>query len=80
MVCEKMGDRVEVARQLEEFRRIREETVTVDIVDDDDSTAQEDHEDDATEREIWQVTDVTEEDFETTEGEEVDVYRTNSWT
>ncbi len=46
MVCEKMGDRVEVARQLEEFRRIREATVTVDIVDDDDSTAQEDHEDD----------------------------------
>ena len=46
MVCEKMGDRVEVARQLEEFRRIREETVTVDIVDDDDSTSQEDHEDD----------------------------------
>ena len=58
MVCEKMGDRVEVARQLEEFRRIREETVTVDSVDDDDSshsTAQEDHEDDEgvpTEREV----------------------------
>jgi hypothetical protein len=83
LVCEKMAERVEVSRQQEETRRIREETVTVDSVDDDDSTAQEDHEDDegaVTEREIWQVTDVTEEDFETTEGEAVDVYRTNSWT
>jgi hypothetical protein len=62
-----MVERVEVCRQQEEARRIREETVTVDNVDDDDSTPQEDHEDDEgveTEREIWQVTDVTEEDFE----------------
>jgi hypothetical protein len=34
----------------------------------------------ATVREIWQVTDVTEEDFETTEGEVVDVYRTSEIT
>ncbi len=43
----------------------------------DDSTGQEAQEDDegaADEREIWQVTDVTEEDFETTEGESVDSY------
>ena len=42
-----------------------------------DSTAhqeQEDHEGAADEREIWQATDVTEEDFETTEGETVDLY------
>ena len=59
---------------------MREETGNVDSVDDDDSshsTAQEDHADDegsASEREIWQVTDVTEEDFETTEGQSVDLY------
>ena len=34
----------------------------------------EDDEGTADEREIWQVTDVTEEDFETTEGETVDLY------
>ena len=42
-----------------------------------DSTGQETQEDDegtTDEREIWQVTDVTEEDFETTEGESVDLY------
>ena len=42
-----------------------------------DSTVQEeqeDHEGDVDEREIWQVTDVTEEEFETTEGETVDLY------
>ena len=77
MLCEKMAERVEVARQEEEDRWIREETGTVGSLDDDDSTAQENHEDDegaADEREIWQVTDVTEEDFETTEGETVDLY------
>jgi hypothetical protein len=40
-------------------------------------TSQEDQEDDegsGDEREIWKVTYVTEEDFETTEGEEVDLY------
>ena len=63
-----MSERVEVARQEEEARWIREETVTVDSVDDDDFTSQEDHEDDEgaeAEREIWEVTDVTEEDFKT---------------
>ena len=56
---------------------IREEAGTVGNLHDDDSTGQEeqeDHEGDADEREIWQVTDVTEEDFETTEGESVDLY------
>ena len=77
MVCEKMADRVEVARQQEEDRRIREEAGTVGNLHDDDSTGQEeqeDHEGTVDEREICQVTDVTEEDFETTEGESVDLY------
>ena len=73
-----MTEGVEVVRQEEEDRWIREETVTVDNVDDDTSTTQKDQEDDeygtADEREIWEVTDVTEEDFETTEGESVDLY------
>ena len=55
MVCEKMADRVEVARQQEEDRRIREETGTVGSLDDDGSTShqeQEDHEGAGDEREI----------------------------
>jgi hypothetical protein len=42
----------------------REETTTVDNLEDDDCTSQEDHEDDEgapDEKEIWKVTDVTEE-------------------
>ena len=69
-----MAERVAVVRQEEEDRRIRE-TVPVVNLHVDDSTGQEAQEDDegtADEREIWQVTDVTEEDFETTEGEGVD--------
>jgi len=72
-----MAERVVVVRQQEEDRRIREETVPVFNLHVDDSTGQEAQEDDegtADEREIWQVTDVTEEDFETTEGESVDLY------
>jgi len=77
MVCEKMTDRVEVLRGQEDDRRIREETVTVGSLDDEESTGQEDQEDDegaADEREVCQVTDVTEEDIEMTEGETVDLY------
>ena len=53
------------------------ETGTVDSLDDDDSASQEeqeDHEGASDEREICRVTDVTEEDFETTEGEVVDLH------
>ena len=74
---EKMAERVQVAPQKEEDRRIREEAGTVGNLHDDDSTGQEeqeDHEGSVDEREIWEVTDVTEEDFETTEGETVDLY------
>jgi hypothetical protein len=46
MVSEKMVERLEVPREEEETSRISEETGTLDSVDDDDSTAQEDHEDD----------------------------------
>ena len=44
---------------------------------DEESTEEEDQEDDEVavdEREVWQVTDVTEEDVETIEGETVDLY------
>ncbi len=81
MVCEKMAERVEVAREQEVDRRIREETVTVGSLHDEESTTQEDQEDDegaADEREVWQVTDVTEEDFETTEVRRW-IFMTNSW-
>jgi hypothetical protein len=46
MVSEKMTERLEVPREEEETSRISEETGTLDSVDDDDSTAQEDHEGD----------------------------------
>jgi hypothetical protein len=77
MVCGKMTDRVEVLRGQEDDSRIREKTVTVGSLDDEESTGQEDQEDDegaADEREVCQVTDVTEEDIEMTEGETVDLY------
>ena len=77
MVSGKIVEWVQVVRQQEEDRRIREEAGTVGHLHDDDSTGQEeeeDHEGSVDEREIWEVTDVTEEDFETTEGETVDLY------
>ncbi len=45
-MSEKMTERLEVPREEEETSRISEETGTLDSVDDDDSTAQEDHEGD----------------------------------
>ena len=72
-----MSKRVVVARKEEEERRTRQETVTVSILLEEESGEEEDKEDDedtTDEREIWQVTDVTEEDLETTEGESVDLY------
>ena len=78
MVCGKMADRVVVVRQEEEDRRIREEdssrVVNLHVDDSTGQEAQEDDEGTADEREICQVTDVTEEDFETTDGESVDLY------
>jgi hypothetical protein len=46
MVCGKMTERVEVPQYQEEDRRIRKETVTVDILDDEEYATQEDQEDD----------------------------------
>ena len=78
---------MQVVRQQEEDRRIREETGTVGHLHDDDSTGQEeqeDHESTTDEREICQVTDLTEEDFETNEDEVVDLYdklmKMSGWT
>ena len=56
---------------------MREEVVTVSIMVEEESGEEEDKEDDegvVDERKIWEVTDVTEEDFEMTEGETVDLY------
>jgi hypothetical protein len=74
-----MSKRVIVARQEENDRRTRQDTVTVaGILEEESGEEQdkEDDEDDADERNIWQVTDVTEEDLETTEGKEVDLLAT----
>ena len=66
-----------ISRKEEEDRRTREETVTVDrmvvIQSGEDSGEEKDKEDDepecdVDETEIWEVTHVTEEDLETTEG------------
>ena len=77
LVCEKMTKRVELPRQEEEDRWTRQETTTVSILLEEESGGEKDKSDDdgtAEEREIWQVTAVTEEDLETTEGEAVDLY------
>jgi hypothetical protein len=67
---------VEGTGQKEEERRVREETVTSSLVEEDlgEEEDKEDDENTPDDREICEVTDVTEEDFETTEGEVVDLY------
>ena len=73
LVCEKMAERVGLARQEEEDRRSRKEAASI---AQDHPGEEEDMEDDEgaqDEREIWQVTHVSEEELETTEGEGVDV-------
>jgi hypothetical protein len=72
LVCEKMAERVTLARQEEEDRRVRQEVY---IITQDESVDQEDMTDDdgfQDDREIWEVTHVSEEDLETTEREGVD--------
>ena len=64
-----------VTGQEEEGRRTRQETGTVSILLKEESGEDQDKEDDednTVEREIWQVTDSTEEDLETTEDESLD--------
>jgi hypothetical protein len=73
LVCEKMSELVVFVRQEEEERRTRQE---VSSITQDDTVDEEDLKDDEgvqDEREIWEVTHVSEQDFETTEGEGVDL-------
>ena len=75
LVCERMAERVMLARQEAEDRRARQDAANLASIVEHDAGEVEDKEDDegaADEREIWEVTDVTEEDCETTEGEVVD--------
>jgi hypothetical protein len=67
-----MAERVALARQQEEDRRVKEEVSNIaqdESVDEEDMVDAEGFQD---EREIWEVTHVREEDLETTEGEGVD--------
>jgi hypothetical protein len=64
-----MTKRVIQVRQEDEDRRSRQEESDVDNIVDSESGEEEDKEDDdgvADEKDIWEVTHVTEEDFETT--------------
>ena len=66
-----------LVRQEDEDRRTRQEGANLGRIIENESVEEEDTEDDegdGDEREIWSVTHVTEEDFETTEGETEDVY------
>ena len=58
LVCEKMAERVSLARQEEEDRRTRKE---VDSIVEDDPGEEDDMDED--EREIWEVTHVSEEEL-----------------
>ena len=66
-----------MTRKEDEDRRTRQETVNLPGIVENESREEEDTEDDegvGDEREICEVAHVTEEDFETTEGEEEDLY------
>ena len=72
LVCERMTERVELDRQEQEDRRVRQDVC---IITQDESVDEEDMVDDdgfQADREIWKVTHVSEEDFETTDREGVD--------
>ena len=72
-----MTKRVILVRQEDDHRRGRQETDNLrNIVESDDGEEKdkEDVEDTGDERGIWEVAHVTEEDFETTEGESQDLY------
>ena len=77
LVCAKMAKRVLLARQVEEDRQLRLEEDNVATILENDSGEEQDNQDDegtADERDIWEVAHVTEQDFETTEGETEDLY------
>ena len=72
LVCEKMAERVALARKEEEDRQVREE---VSNITQDESVNGEGMVDDdgfPDDRQLWEVTHVREEDLETTEGDGVD--------
>jgi hypothetical protein len=72
-----MANRVILTRQEEADRLVRLEQSNVAIIVDNDPGEEQDKEDDegaSDERDIWEVTHVSEEDFETTEGESEDLY------
>jgi hypothetical protein len=80
VVCVKMVQWVWLTRQEDEDRWARQESVNLTIIVENESGEQEDTEDDdgtRDEREIWEVTHVTEEDFETNEGEVEDLWKLN---
>ena len=77
LVCAKMAKRVLLARQEEEDRQLRLEEANVATILENDAGEEQDkqdHEGAADERDIWEVAHVTEQDFETTEGEAEDLY------
>jgi hypothetical protein len=77
LVCAKMAKRVLLARQEEEDRQLRLEEANVATILENDAGEEQDKQDDegaADERDIWEVAHVTEQDFETTEGEAEDLY------
>jgi len=71
LVCEKMAERVALARQEEEDRRVRQE-VWIIIQDDEDMVDDDGFQDSCDDREIWEVTHVREEELEMNESEGVD--------
>ena len=65
------------ARQAEEDRQLRLEEANVTTILENDAGEEQDKQDDEgvpDERDIWEVTHVTEQDFETTEGETEDLH------
>ncbi len=71
------GRRVILERQEDENRRERQETVNLNSIVQNNVGGDEDKEDDegdGDERDIWEVEHVTEEDFQSTEGETEDLY------
>ena len=76
LVCGKMTERVMMVRQEMEDSQVRQSVDILSTIVDEDDTGEEEgkgDEGDTDEREIWEVTHITEEDWETTEGEDVDL-------
>ena len=72
LVCEKMSERLVLARQEEEDRRVRQEVSRSPQEESVDGQGMVDDDGFPDDREVWEVTHVREEDLETNEGEGVD--------